>query len=132
MHHEGMDLRREHPSLALVAFVAAIEAIAQITKKPEKCDKCGMVLGSASRFRGAIEPALGEEEARLLGDAYGPRRSRTVHDARLHGSELQFGGWGSMSLFLPDDTFGFTAGTVVPAQKASRSLLLDALGVSLP
>ncbi|MBT8226375.1 MAG: hypothetical protein HKP61_04220 [Dactylosporangium sp.] len=130
VHQEGASLCREHSSMALISFVAAIEAVAQVAKKPERCQECKSVLGSADRFRNAVREVLSEPEAELLAAAYGSKRSKTVHQGRLHGLELEYGGWGSMSLFVPDDSFTFSMRTVSVAQRASRSLLLRVLGVT--
>lgn len=127
MHHEGMGLRREHPSMALVAFFAVIEAIAQITKKPTKCPECGSHTSSAERFRVAVSEVLPEQHAEVLHRAYGPKRSYTVHQARLHGTESQFGGFGLVSLFVNDPGFEFDHSELAIAQKASRLLLRRAL-----
>jgi hypothetical protein len=48
-------------------------------------------------------------------EAY-PQRSKTVHQGRLHGTEMQIGSFGRMSLFMPAEEFLFTAGTVEAAQ----------------
>ncbi|MFC8665489.1 hypothetical protein [Streptomyces sp. NPDC057199] len=128
MHQEGLILRRDHPSMALVCFTASVEALAQINKNPEKCSECSMVLSSRKRFDDAINGVLDEGQAAHLMKAY-PQRSRTVHQGRLHGTEMQIGGFGRMSLFVPDEELLFTAGTVQAAQEASKRLLLNAFGV---
>ncbi len=130
MHHEGLALRRDHPSMALVCFTAAIEAVAQVNKKPEKCPECGSTLSSRARFDEAVQSVLSAEQSSYLSDAYGTRgRSGTVHLSRLHGIEVQANSSGRMSLFVTDAPFHFTHGTVAVAQDASRSLLLRELGV---
>ncbi|MET9128021.1 hypothetical protein [Streptomyces sp. NPDC004528] len=128
MHQEGLTLRREHSSMALVCFTAAVETLAQINKNPEKCPECRMVLSSRKRFEDAIRGVLDEEQAAFLMKAY-PQRSRTVHQGRLHGTEMQMGSFGRMSLFASDEEMLFTAGTVQAAQEASKKLLLNTFGV---
>ncbi|PKW07433.1 hypothetical protein SAMN05428944_5500 [Streptomyces sp. 1222.5] len=128
MHQEGLMLRRDHPSMALVCFTAAVETLAQINKNPEKCGECGMVLSSRKRFEDAIRGVLDEEQATYLAKAY-PQRSRTVHQGRLHGTEMQINSFGRMSLFMEDEEMLFTAGTVQSAQEASKRLLLGSFGV---
>lgn len=128
MHQEGLILRRDHPSMALVCFTAAVETLAQINKNPEKCPECGMVLSSRKRFEDAVRDVLDEEQAAYLAKAY-PQRSRTVHQGRLHGTEMQINSFGRMSLFAPDEEAIFTAGTVQSAQEVSKRLLLGAFGV---
>ncbi|MFE2534721.1 hypothetical protein [Streptomyces sp. NPDC059371] len=126
MHQEGLTLKRDHPSMALVCFTAAVETIAQINKNPEKCPECSMVLSSRQRFEDTIHGVLDEEQAMYLMKSY-PQRSKTVHQGRLHGTEMQINGFGRMSLFVPDEELLFTAGTVEAAQEASKRLLLNAL-----
>ncbi|MEU3985026.1 hypothetical protein AB0F77_34025 [Streptomyces sp. NPDC026672] len=128
MHQEGLMLRRDHPSMALVCFTAAVETLAQISKNPETCPECSMVLSSRKRYEDAIRGVLDEEQAAYLMKAY-PQRSRTVHQGGLHGTEMQIGSFGRMSLFMPDEELVFTAGTVHSAQEASKRLLLNAFGV---
>jgi hypothetical protein len=131
MHQEGLLVMREHPSLALLSFVASIETLAALSEKLERCKSCNVVIGSTARFKRIIATVLPDDEARYLGVAY-DRRSRTVHDSRLHGRELVAGGWGEMSLYLPDKALNFEAGLVRTAQKASRALLWRALGIDRP
>jgi hypothetical protein len=85
-----------------------------------------MITGSTARFKGAVRQVLGGYEAELLSDTYA-RRSRTVHNARLHGREHEFGGWGEMSLYRSDDAMEFEFGVLSLAQKASRAMLWAAL-----
>ena len=130
MHYEGLSLRRDHASMALVCFTAAIETVAQVNKKPDKCPECKMTLGSRQRFDEAVKSVLNDEQAAHLTEAYGARgRSGTVHLSRLHGIELQANSLGRASIFVPDEPFDFTYGTVPAAQEASRTLLLQKLGV---
>ncbi|MFD9441542.1 hypothetical protein ACFWBR_06395 [Streptomyces sp. NPDC060006] len=136
MHHEGLALRRGHPSIALVCFTSVIETVKQINKKPERCtgceycEGCGSVISSRARFEDAMRSVLGDDPAALLGSAYGMQgRSGTVHASRLHGLEAQANNSGPMSVFLPDQPFVFTYGTVGMAQEASRKLLLLTLGI---
>ncbi|WP_141765298.1 hypothetical protein [Streptomyces malaysiensis] len=131
IHHEGLQLTRDHSSMALVCFIAAIEATAQVNKKPTRCPKCKMVTGSTQRFKEAVQSVLGDERAATLSDAYS-KRSLTVHQGRLHGTELRANSFGGMSLFMPDSLFNFTAATVKTAQEASRLLLLKKIGVTDP
>ncbi|MFJ6126060.1 hypothetical protein ACIQKE_13320 [Streptomyces griseoviridis] len=128
MHQEGLTLKRDHSSMALVCFTAAVETLAQINKNSEKCPECSMVLSSRKRFEDAIRGVLDDDQAAYLIKAY-PQRSRTVHQGKLHGTEMQIGSFGRMSLFMSDEEFPFTAGTVQAAQEASRKLLLDTFGV---
>ena len=128
MHHEGLLLAREHPSLALLAFVAAIESIAAADERLARCDTCRSITGSTARFKRAVGRVLEEDEAAQLAHAY-DRRSRTVHDARLHGRENLSGTLGTMSLYEPDEAIRFEMGILVLAQKASRAIVWDVLDI---
>jgi hypothetical protein len=128
MHYQGLSLCVSHPSIALVCFTASIETIAQLDKDPLRCPECDSVTGSRDRFEDAVRPVLRPDQVMALTDAYS-KRSRTVHQGRLHGAETRMGGWGPMSLFLPDPIFDFERGTVYSARQASRRLVLNALGV---
>jgi hypothetical protein len=86
VHHEGLRVQFEHPSLALIAFVASIEAVANLLFRDDRCPECGAHKDVAARFRAALRLVATDEEARRLGTAYSPR-SRTVHQGRLHGGE---------------------------------------------
>lgn len=130
MHHEGLALRRDHPSMALVSFVATIETVAQVHKNPERCETCDNVLGSRERFERAVQPVVSPDQAEYLSKAYSMSgRSGTVHQSRLHGIETRANSMGRMSLFVPDEPLHFTYGTVAAAQEASRALLLRELQV---
>jgi hypothetical protein len=72
---------------------------------------------------------LDQEQAEYLADAYS-KRSRTVHQSRLHGTEAQLGGWAQMSVFVADPVIRFDIGTVVAAHAASRTLILHELGIT--
>jgi hypothetical protein len=131
MHHEGLLVMREHPSLGLLTFVSTIETLAAMTEKLERCRTCNVVTGSTARFKRAIAQVLPHSDATLLAKAYN-QRSRTVHDARLHGREHIAGGWGEMSLYRSDSTSLFESGVLPSAQKASRALLWRALDIDEP
>ncbi|TWD81665.1 hypothetical protein FB561_2785 [Kribbella amoyensis] len=126
MHHEGLSIEPDHPSLALVCYTATVETVAQIDKKPEKCAHCGSTLSSRRRFEDAVKLVLADDQAASLAAAY-VQRSRTVHQGRLHGTEHRMGSWGPMSLFLGDPAFDFEMGTVRTAKYASRWLILEQL-----
>jgi hypothetical protein len=128
MHHEGLLVSRDHPSLALLAFVASIETVAAMTEKLERCPTCNAVRGSTARFKRAARSVIPGDEADRLVSTY-DKRSRTVHDGYLHGRESTGGGWGQMSLYLPAKALEFEFGTVSIAQKASRALLWRTLEI---
>jgi len=123
-HYEGMQLKSDHPSMALLAFVASIESLATPRKGLPRCGECDAVLESGKRFRDALAGVLSPDEVVLVGNAYN-RRSRTVHDGRLHGSEDVLG-MPPLAGFYSGLSPGvrFELGTVDLAAKASRELLL--------
>ena len=79
-------------------------------------------------MKAAVRSVLPAEEAAYLERAYSIR-SRTVHDAALHGRELLSGGWGLMSVYVSDSLAHFEGGTVQAAQAASKAMILNALGL---
>jgi len=125
MHHEAMLLQRRHPSVALLAFVAAIETLAP--GQLPRCASCSARTGSGERFRNLVDSVLPPDEASALADAY-ERRSRTVHDSFLYGSELMDGGR-HFSIFVPDDALVFELSLVRSAQRASRAMIWSTLGL---
>lgn len=123
-HYEASLLKSEHPSLALIGFVASIETLAAAAGgKLPRCPECKALQGSGQRFKDAVAAVLTPGELDLLGKAY-DRRSRTAHDATLHGPESVLGMFPVPRLFLPDERMHFEWGTVHLAAKASRALLL--------
>jgi hypothetical protein len=122
MHHEAMLLLKAHPSVALVCFTSTVETLAQMDARLKE-------LGSRKRFDSVVQSVLPPQEASQLTDAY-KRRSKTVHESLLHGTELEMGGMGFISTFVADPTFDFTFRLVLTAKEASRRLLLRELGVS--
>ena len=93
MYHEGLMLRDEHPSMALVAFVAAIEAVGQIENPPDPpCPMCGFKKGAHRAFESALKRVgFDGEWLRVANKAYSEFRSPTVHSAVLHGHEATGG-----------------------------------------
>jgi hypothetical protein len=127
LHHEATLLKDRQPSMALVGFTASIETLAVPKKGLPACSgECGGVVGIAERFREVIAGVLSADEVELLGNAYS-KRSRTAHDARLHGSEAVLGMFPVGRLFSPDTRSVFEWGTVHLAAKASRDLILTHL-----
>lgn len=127
-HHEGMLLKSDHPSMALLAFVSAIEALAVPRKGLPRCSECRMVLDSGKRFREALATVLSPADVESIANAY-DRRSRTVHDGCLHGLEEVLGMYPIPQLFAPElSRVDFELGTVRLAAQASRKLLLTRFG----
>lgn len=89
---EGLRAQPQHPSLALVAYMSSIEGIANRLFTTMRCDECGTHLNVAAGFRAAVALVLSDEEDReMVQSAYGPRRSKTVHEGRLHSHEIAEG-----------------------------------------
>jgi hypothetical protein len=123
-HYEGMLLKSDQPSMALIGFVASIETLAIPRKGLPRCPTCNMVTGSGQRFRDALATVLSRDEVELVGNAY-DHRSKTAHAGHLHGSEDVLGMFPIPRLFSRDVArLGFEFGTVHLAAKASRELLL--------
>ena len=86
---EGLDLLREHPSFAVVAFVTVIEGIGSMLEPLTRCpccDKCAAQVGAGRRFRRALRDAISQEEVKHLAEAYSVR-SDTAHSGLLFGFE---------------------------------------------
>ena len=128
MHHEGVLISREHPSLALVAFTAVVETIGASRTKPTRCQTCRQITGSTERFRATLATVIGSDRAKRLGELYS-KRSTTAHASHLHGREAMAGGWGRLSLYEPDPASFFEAGELETLRNASRLLLLRAIDV---
>jgi hypothetical protein len=128
---EGLRAESNHPSLALVALMASIESIAARLFTTAKCATCETRLNVSAGFRAAVALALDDpEDIALVQRAYGPRRSKTVHEGRLHSHEFLEGawfggGWGG------DAELDFRR-LLWRARKAARALLLLALQDNLP
>lgn len=126
-HYEAMLLKNDQPSMALLGFAASIETLTLPRKGLPPCSgECQGVVGIAQHFREATAQVLSPAEVELLGNAYS-RRSRTAHDANLHGSEAVLGMFPVPRLFSPDTRSAFEWGTVHLAAKASRELLLSSV-----
>jgi hypothetical protein len=95
MHHEGLLVVREHPSLGLLSFIASIETLAAMRETLERCAECKVVIGSTARFKRAI--ATVRSEARCAVPDKGVRPP-IADRSRLKGSpagEYVAGGWGA-------------------------------------
>jgi len=128
--YEGMALREDHPSFALVAYASAIESVGKILfeeESPERCKVCGLTKFNPSRqlFRKALELVEPADRAqRMTKKVYG-WRSGTAHSGRTYGFESTFGRrlYGNISLDeRPEDDFYMRG--VYSGHQAARSLLL--------
>jgi hypothetical protein len=130
MYREGLHAQLRHPSLSLVAFIASIEVVSQAIYRDDKCDNCKGHRFIAKKFTHTLNLVMDCESAEQLGRAYSPR-SRTVHQGKLHGTEMTVGTL-AMPLWTPDASDLFKWETVYKMSKASRDLLEMALKGTLP
>lgn len=86
--HEGILLKAEHPSFALVAFAASIEQLGHLLPKPLNAPTSG----ARAQFWAALEIVLTASDIALLRKhrAY-DLRSATAHGGKVHGIETAFG-----------------------------------------
>jgi hypothetical protein len=133
--HQGVLMRPQHASFALVAFVAAIEALAttselrdDIGPTQDGCPKCGNIPQATQRFWAAVELVGSEADVAALRDAnVYSLRSRTGHSAVTHGFEARFGARLSVPLTGADEAFRFVTDTLGTIARVGRSLLLHIL-----
>lgn len=136
MYAEAMKIERKHPSLAHIAYVSAIERIGQELKPPNKCcgvagdanlhcENCVAVKGASAAYRAALRTVLSQSETkRFFKLSYGKRRSKTVHEAVLHGNESTADSTMHHSLVQDNGHFSFEVERV---KKIAREVLLAAL-----
>jgi hypothetical protein len=125
-YYEGLALRAEHPSYALIAFVSALEAMGSKSHELTRCTACGSTLGAGERFRESLRLVRSEPQAEALARAYRPR-SKTAHAGQLFGTESQFGGIAFPKTFTSEPTFDFSFRTLEDMRLASRDVLLREL-----
>lgn len=126
---EAKYLQGQHQSMALVAYTASIEAIARRLYEPQHCDKCKSVFGLAGSFRSALREVLPEKQAQELDRLYG-RRSKTVHEGRLHGTESK--PMFSMLDIFASDYFSNFSMQLPQLARAARELIVGSLTGELP
>lgn len=132
-YQEALDIWDGHPSLALVCLVGVVEGIGsryQDLVRCTCCDDCQVNVGSGKRFRAALSVVLTKKDASPLIAAYSPR-SETVHEGRLHGSELTAGAVG-FGLTQADPQSDFEMGLIEELRSAAREILLLGLRGELP
>jgi hypothetical protein len=86
MHHQGLQIEFDHPTMALVAYVSAVEALGNRLPKPDRCPTCRSDIKVRERFETALRQALSDDHAARLTAIY-PNHSKTVHQGRLHANE---------------------------------------------
>jgi hypothetical protein len=129
VYSEGVSIQEQHPSLAAVAFTACVEALVATVESLPRCPHCNVVTGSTQRFRRGLRLVLNEAEAQELDSIYN-RRSRTVHDGRLHGDEV-LPGFARFPAWAERGQEEFRVRTVEQLRRAARSLLILALDARL-
>lgn len=123
MYREGVGVQGEHPSLALNAFTSVVETLAdRVDVAP--CEKCENVPGVVASFRAAVESVAPELAPRLTG-IY-KQRSRTSHDAHLHGSEVLIAG--PVFGWVDRPEMDFDIDSLWPMRDVARRLVLRSLG----
>ncbi|MEU8123576.1 hypothetical protein AB0C21_33090 [Spirillospora sp. NPDC049024] len=127
---EGVRIAEDHPSLALVAFISTIESISLMLFKKQKCPNCHNHMNVSAKFRETLRLAIGDHEAASLAATYS-KRSKTVHESRLHGNELLPGAT-QFSIFSMPAERDFHFQSVYRIKVAAQKLLLMALRNELP
>lgn len=136
MFAEGIRIEKEHPSLAHIAYVASIERIGTDITPPKECaglhgdntihcENCIRIKGASAAFKSALRLTMSQSKAKqFMKQSYGKRRSKTVHEAVLHGAENKRGS--SMHHSMVDDYsyFNFEVGRV---REIARAILLEAI-----
>lgn len=130
-HYEGLQLLRDHPSFALIAFVGSIESIGAKLFGLRRCAQCQADTGYARRFRKALRLVRSRRDAENLFAAY-DRRSKTAHAGHLHGAEPLFGVPDFSRALSADPMQHFAWGLARRMGNVSRDLLVRALTGDLP
>jgi len=129
MYYEGISVLPDHPSLAFVCFVSVVETLS-VRKHgyPDRCRFCNSYCGLGRRFRNTLKPVLDPDDVETVANAY-DRRSRTLHEGKLHGRETYVGLIGETGLLSERATFSLTA---IRFGEAVRALLKQELKSSAP
>lgn len=131
IYYEGIRVKDQHPSLALVAYVAAIESIGAAYVPLEMCE-CGQAqVGATRRFRAALEKVMTPDSAKHLTQSY-TSRSKTVHDGRLHGAEGTGSALARAGFFARDPGWEFQYLELGRIEDACQKLLKLKLSNDLP
>lgn len=130
MYMEGLRVEDRHPSLALVAYVSAVESISLMLFKERRCKECSNHLDVGSKFLEALKLVTEGSDFEMLRLIYG-NRSKTVHQGKLHGTELALGAY-SFGMLSNDSSTFFKLNSVRIMKGAARKLLIMAMRSQLP
>ncbi|MGX1250209.1 hypothetical protein RKD48_002720 [Streptomyces ambofaciens] len=130
MYMEGVRVEDRHPSLALVAYVAAVESISLMLFKEKRCKECSNHLDVGNKFLEALKLVTEGSDFEMLRLTYG-NRSKTVHQGKLHGTELALGAF-SFGMLSNDSATSFKLNSVRIMKGAARKLLVMAMRSQLP
>jgi hypothetical protein len=130
MYMEGLRVEDRHPSLALVAYVSAVESISLMLFKEKRCKECSNHLDVGNKFLEALKLVTEGSDFEMLRLVYG-NRSKTVHQGKLHGTELALGAF-SFGMLSNDSTTSFKWNNVHIMKGAARRLLIMAMRGQLP
>ena len=123
--HQGILLKAEHPSLALVAFVASVEQVGRVLSKLQGSN---VKKPEALFWTTAGLVATPDDLALLRKWKVYSQRSATAHGRKVHGLEAEFG---AIPLPLPKDSpdpvSEFVYKTVPQLGRTARDLLLRIL-----
>ncbi|MFF9733685.1 hypothetical protein ACF1GX_30200 [Streptomyces albidoflavus] len=130
MYLEGLRVEDRHPSLALIAYVTAVESISLMLFEKKRCKECSNHLDVGLKFLEALKLVTAGSDLETLRLIYGDR-SKTVHQGRLHGTELALGAL-SFGMLSNDPATSFKLNNVRIMKGAARKLLLKAMRGQLP
>jgi hypothetical protein len=122
---EGLSIKDEHPSFALVAFVTVFDVIGQKLDKPTRCPTCRQVTRATARARQAMRLVMSEGE--LKGLRVPSVRSDTAHGGGLHGHEIISAGLIDFASDPNQAQWDFASKTLRPVRDAAKRLLLQYL-----
>ncbi|MFF1484366.1 hypothetical protein ACIGZH_21120 [Streptomyces sp. NPDC058319] len=130
MYMEGLRVEDRHPSLALVAYVAAVEAVSLMLFEEKRCKECCNHLDVGNKFLETLKLVTAGPDFELLRLIYGDR-SKTVHQGKLHGTELALGDF-SFGVLSDDSSIFFKLNSLGIVKRAARKLLVLAMRSQLP
>ena len=122
-YYHARAIQEHSPSLAAVIYVSVVEAIGASFVPLAKCDCCGeceQLIGYARQFRQGLKLVLAPKDAKRLGNLYG-KRSKTAHQAALHGAEFRL--WSIPNSFVHDPADYFLYQEVREVRSAAGRLL---------
>ncbi|MFF7142742.1 hypothetical protein ACFZB5_16085 [Streptomyces nodosus] len=130
MYMEGLRVEDRHPSLALVAYVSAVESVSLMLFEEKRCKECSNHLDVGNKFLETLKLVTAGPDFELLRLVYG-NRSKTVHQGKLHGTELALGAF-SFGMLSNDSATSFKLNSLGIMKGAARKLLVMAMRSQLP